>query len=121
MDVLDWVDVDPGVTFRARLSALGALAPRTGGAWRSLRHPLRAFRRRRLWAAQPDLFVEARRLAVGDAIERVRALAARGPVMVVPLDADDLESIEPFLSDGSAELAPGTLGWLVDRWASPVP
>jgi hypothetical protein len=38
--------------------------------------------------------------------------------MVLPLDIDDLEPIEPLLVDGRVLLAPGTLGWLVDRWES---
>ena len=55
-----------------------------------------------------------------DPIERLRATTtATEPLMLVPLDADDLAWIEPFVADGRAVLAPGTLGWLVDRWASP--
>jgi len=41
--------------------------------------------------------------------------------MLLPLDVDDLEAIEPLLAAGRVILAPGTLGWLVDRWASPEP
>ncbi|MBA3876669.1 MAG: hypothetical protein C0498_07000 [Anaerolinea sp.] len=124
LGVLDWTDVDVGRVFRARLAALGEAPPRNRGGWRSLRHPLRAFRRRRLWAAQGDLFAEERRRAVGQALARVRTsatpgpAAAPGPVMLLPLDADDLETIEPILADGDIVLAPGTLGWLVDRWES---
>ncbi len=119
IDLLDWVDVDVGASFRARLAALGPVAPRSLLKWRSLLRPLQAFRRRRLWSAQPRLFVEARQRAVGGAIARIGSSTPPRPVMLLPLDADDLESIEPFVADGRAFLAPGTLGWLVDRWASP--
>lgn len=124
VEVRDWMEVDVGQVFRTRLAAFGEAPPRSRGKWRTLRHPVRAFRRRRLWAAQQQLFAEARRRAVGEAIARVRGsstpgpAAAPGPVMLLPLDADDLETIEPFLADGIAELASGTLGWLVDRWES---
>ncbi len=117
--LLDWADVDVGASFRARLAALGPVAPRSLWKWRSLLRPLRALRRRRLWSAQPRLFVEARQRAVGDAIARIGSSTPPQPVMLLPLDADDLESIEPFVADGRVFLAPGTLGWLVDRWASP--
>jgi glycosyltransferase involved in cell wall biosynthesis len=121
-----WLDVDPGATFRARLAGLGAAPAPSRSKWRTLLHPLRAIRRRRLWAAQPAIFAEARRRAVGAAIDGARAAidgaratgATPGPVTLLPLDADDLEWIEPQLALGDVELAPGTLGWLADRWAS---
>lgn len=121
LEVRDWADIDVGHVFRTRLAALGEVPARSRAKWRTLLHPLRAIRRRRLWAAQPALFAEARRLAVGEAIARMRASGAPGPVMLLPLDLDDLEPMEAFLADGSAVLAPGTLGWLVDRWASRKP
>ncbi len=118
MDVRLWADVDTGQEFRARLAALGDVPARSPGKWRTLRHPLRAIRRRRLWAAQPALFARARSQSVADAIRLVRGPSASAPVMVLPLDIDDLEPIEPLLVDGRVLLAPGTLGWLADRWES---
>ncbi|HSO29453.1 MAG TPA: glycosyltransferase [Candidatus Sulfomarinibacteraceae bacterium] len=120
LTVRAWVDVDPGAGFRARLAELGGAPPRSRGRWWTLLHPLDAIRRRRLWAAQPAIFAEARQRAVRAAIDGdQKSAATRGrPVTVLPLDADDLEWIEPFLGAGDAELAPGTLGWLADRWAS---
>jgi glycosyltransferase involved in cell wall biosynthesis len=119
LGVRAWADIDAGQAFRARLAGIGEAAARSPGKWRTLRHPLRAIRRRRLWAAQGELFADARRRAVAEAIELVSVRGSRGPVTVLPLDIDDLEWLEPFLADGSAALAPGTLGWLVDRWESP--
>jgi glycosyltransferase involved in cell wall biosynthesis len=116
--VRDWTDVDVGRAFRTGLAAAGESPARRSGRWRTLLHPVRAIRRRRLWAAQADLFAAARHAAIGDAIARVRTSSSEGPVTLLPLDIDDLESIGPFLAGGNAVLAPGTLGWLVDRWAT---
>lgn len=126
-DVARWMDVDPGAAFRSRLSDLGSTSAKPGGRWRSIRHPVRALQRRRLWAAQPESFAAARRQAVDEAITYAMGAAlARGsgapsPVMVVPIDADDLEPIQSAVADGRAVLAPGTLGWLADRWATHEP
>lgn len=118
IDVRLWADVDIGEEFRARLAVLGDVPARSPGKWRTLRHPVRAIRRRRLWAAQPALFAQARGRAVAEAISAVRGPSGSTPVMVLPLDIDDLETIEPLLVDGRVLLAPGTLGWLADRWES---
>ncbi len=139
IDVRLWADVDIGEEFRARLALLGDVPKRSPGKWRTLRHPLAAIRRRRLWAAQPALFAQARAQAVADAIRQVRELSPTGsafasasapgsssasasaPVMVLPVDVDDLDTIEPLLVEGRVLLAPGTLGWLADRWESGAP
>jgi glycosyltransferase involved in cell wall biosynthesis len=118
IDVRHWADADIGEEFRARLAALGDVPARSLGKWRTLRHPVRAIRRRRLWAAQPALFAQARGRAVAEVIAALRGPSGSTPVMVLPLDIDDLEPIEPLLVDGRVLLAPGTLGWLVDRWES---
>ena len=118
IDVRLWADVDIGEEFRARLALLGDVPARSPGKWRTLRHPVRAIRRRRLWAAQPALFAQARGRAVAEAISAVQGPSGSTPVMVLPLDIDDLETIEPLLVDGRVLLAPGTLGWLADRWES---
>lgn len=132
--VIHWADVDADRDFRVRVAALGEAPARSFAKWRTLRHPLRAIRRRRLLAARAALFAAARRRAIGEAIAMARQAtpsgpssggptrsSATGPVMLLPLDIDDLEAIEPLLAAGRVILAPGTLGWLVDRWASPEP
>jgi len=116
-DVVRWVDADTSELFRARLNALGGVSPGDGAWRRAIRHPLRAVRRRQLWAGQPRLLAEARAAAVAAAVASVVG-SSDAPAMLLPLDVDDLEPIERLLAERPAVLAPGTLGWLVDRWAS---
>ncbi len=117
--VASWIDVDIGRAFRERLEALGPVPAKSFLKWRTLRHPMRARARRRAWADRAAMLAEARRSAVGDAVTKARQANPSVRPMLLPLDADDLDPIEPFLTDGLADLAPGTLGWLVDRWETP--
>jgi glycosyltransferase involved in cell wall biosynthesis len=111
-----WIDVDPGRSFRDRLEALGPVPPKSPLKWRTLLHPRRARDRRRAWAERSGILADARRAAVDAALTRARAGDSTSRPTLLPLDADDLDAIEPFVADGSAILAPGTLGWLADRW-----
>jgi hypothetical protein len=115
-DLPGWIDVDPGRAFRDRLEALGPVPPKSPLKWRTLLHPLRARGRRRAWAERSAMLADARRAAVVAALARARAGDPTSRPTLLPLDTDDLLAIEPFVADGSATLAPGTLGWLADRW-----
>ena len=133
--VSGWGEADIGRAFRDRLAALGPVPPASTLKWRTLLHPLRARARRRALAERSAMLSEARREAVADGLARSASsasaelakepdasLARRPPArpMLVPLDADDLEPIESFIADGVAELAPGTFGWLIDQWETPL-
>ncbi len=114
--VSGWSEADIGRAFRDRLAALGPVPRASALKWRTLLHPLRADARRRALAERSAMLAEARREAVADALARAAGTAPSARPMLVPLDADDLEPIESFLADGVADLAPGTFGWLIDRW-----
>ena len=110
-----WIDADVGQTFRDRLESYGPV-PQTHRSWWALRHPLRSLARRRVRAERSAMVAEARRTAVGAALALASEAAPSARPMLLPLDADDLDAVEPFIAEDVADLAPGTFGWLVDRW-----
>jgi glycosyltransferase involved in cell wall biosynthesis len=87
-------------------------APRSGIGrilW-LIRHPLAAARRRLRARERPAQVLDRRRAAVREFVA-----AAPGPLLLLPLDADDLLAVEPVL-DARITLAGGGLRWLADAW-----
>ncbi len=111
----NWTLVDDARPIREALDPLGRPPPAgSAGRWSWLvRHPVAAVRRRWIRRGEGRVILAERRAAIG------RWLAAAGRdgerVILLPLDADDLLAIEPFLGTGD-ELAPGGLRWLADAW-----
>lgn len=115
-----WVEADPDALLRERRAVLGAPFGRRGdeSLWRTgLRAPRIVVQRRLLDARREELGRDSVAAAI---VGAWRALAdaapARSPVpSIVPLSVADLEASLPALAQG-AELAPGSLRWVADRW-----
>lgn len=115
-----WLEVDPDAAYRERVRALGGPLPAASAPsriTRALRHPVRWARLRRLRAERGGLAAAAWLVAIHRALESTSDGPARraDQAVLLPIDADDLSRLEPLIA-GGARIAPGSLGWLADRW-----
>jgi hypothetical protein len=114
-----WVEIDTERGFReARARAGGPLPGRTGfrRVLRVARHPIRILRLRRVAARRDELARLTVRSSLRDLLADLAELTPRGaPIEILPLDADDVDLVLPFL-DERVRLYPSTLRGLVDRW-----
>jgi len=111
-----WIEIDPDRAYRDARRNLGGALPRASRRrriLRSIRHPVRAVRRRRLAARQAAMA----RDAITSGVRDVLTLVADGdePVEILPLDGDDLRWVVPLL-DARTRLYPSVLRGLVDEW-----
>jgi hypothetical protein len=126
-----WHRLDPDIEYVRRLDAIGGPRGLRHGRLRrflwGIGHPARARHRRELHNDRPRLRLQAVRSAVREASQEMRAAESgppaldrsatattTEPVMIVALDAEDVEASADALAAG-AILAPGSLRWLVDN------
>ncbi len=111
-----WTVVDDDRAIREALDGLGRppVADASARAAWLVRHPVAAVRRRWIARDRTRVRLAERREALAVWMAGHRGGGARGLVLL-PLDADDLVAVEPFLGEG-VELAAGGLRWLADAW-----
>jgi glycosyltransferase involved in cell wall biosynthesis len=113
-----WVEADPEALHRERRLALGQPFARRGQEswWRvAVRVPWILARRVLLDRRRESLARESVAAAITGAWRTLADSARGGGPAIAPLAAADAEAAARALDEG-AELAPGSLRWLADRW-----